>query len=267
MNLHVDSLVAAVFETLKDESINRRVVIPPPSNITSSTTLTDERIKRAETIDSLLQIADSNATLTRRHALRIVSILSEWTSTNRVKLSEFENDTRFLRLCRLLGKNIMSSSSVDKAQNSLNDSYTKSSNSNRGSFRAEDLNTVLSVAGDDEAAKLIASISLAQMVKVMSTLAIRKRRSTPLLRSLAFNISSATEQMNLKQCADIFYAMANLNFHDAVLAAKLCSDIQMCLVKNNDKSAVIGSILTSLGLLKHRDLGLLIKLCYLLIFF
>lgn len=250
--------MAAVFETLKDESANRKTVMSPPSGITSSTTLTDERIKKAETIDRLLQIADSNANLTRRHALRIVSILAEWTSTNRVKLSEFENDMRFLRLCRLLGKNVMFSGSFDNGKSNLSDSLTKSSsfNNNKSSFRAEDLNTVLSVAGDDEAAKLIASISLSQMVKVMSTLAIRKRRSTPLLRSLAFNISSATEQMNLKQCADVFYAMAHLNFHDAVLAAKLCSDIQMSLVKHNDKSAVIGSILTSLGLLKHRDLGL-----------
>lgn len=252
--------MAAVFETLKDETTatNRRVVIPPPSGGRTATTLTDERISKAQTVDHLLKIADSNAALTRRHALRIVSILAEWTSTNRVKLSEFENDNRFLRLCRLLGKNVMSTEGGDMAQtsnasNTVVKSNTFSSNSN--SFRAEDLNTVLSVAGDDEAAKLIASISLPQMVKVMTTLAIRKRRSTPLLRSLAFNISSATEQMNLKQCADVFYAMANLNFHDSVLAAKLCADIQICLSKNNDKSAVIGSILTSLGILKHRDLG------------
>lgn len=246
--------MAAVFETLRDETaLNRNITIPPASGVRSAATLTDERISKAETIDQLLNIADSNATLTRRHALRIVSTLAEWSSTKRVKLSEFEYDARFLRLCRLLGKNMTASNNAfDEKGNSL---VPNANFNHKSSFRADDLNTVLSVAGDDEAAKLIASISLSQMVKVMTTLSIRKRRSTPLLRSLAFNISSATEQMNLKQCADVLYAMATLNFHDSVLAAKLCSDIQVSLAKNKDKSAVIGSILTSLGILKHRDLG------------
>ncbi|XP_054747383.1 FAST kinase domain-containing protein 4 isoform X2 [Anastrepha obliqua] len=117
--------------------------------------------------------------------------------------------------------------------------------------------SLLGVAGDDEAAKLIASISLPQMVKVMSTLAQRKRRSTPLLRSLAFNISSATEQLDLKQSADILFAMASLNFQDSVLAAKICADIQAVLPKNTEKSAVVGSILTSLGIMKYRDLDIM----------
>lgn len=169
---------------------------------------------------------------------------------NRVKLAEFENDTRFLRICRMLGRTISKNGSQPAAvSNNVNNQKRISG------FRTDDLNTVLGVAGDDEAAKLIASISLPQMVKVMSTLAQRKRRSTPLLRSLAFNISSTTEQLDLKQCADVLYAMAMLNFQDSVLAAKICADIQIALPKNVEKSAVVGSILTSLGILKYRDLG------------
>lgn len=77
--------------------------------------------------------------------LQAVSTLADWASTGRVQLSEFETDPRFLKLCRMLGKE------NGKGKNSL----------------FSDLSTVLGITGDDEAAKLISSISLPQMVKVM----------------------------------------------------------------------------------------------------
>lgn len=122
-------------------------------------------------------------------------------------------------------------------------------------FRTDDLNTVMGIAGDDEAAKLIATISVSQMIKVMSALAVKKRRSTPLLRSLAYNISSNSDRLDLKQCADLLYAMAVLNFPDSVLIARIGIDIQNGLAENIDKPAVVGSIVTSLGLLKFRNSG------------
>lgn len=231
--------MAAAFENLQKEetSIN--------SSPSAATAHIDERIVNAKTVNSLLAITESNDSLTRKHALKIVSILAEWSTINRANVSEFENDSRFLKVCRLLGR------TVGKDENAGASNGPKRITG----FRTDDLNTVLGVAGDDEAAKLIATISLPQMVKVMSALASRKRRSTPLLRSLAFNISSATDPLDLKQCADIFYAMATLNFQDSVLAAKVCADIQLALPENTKKSAVIGSILTSLGIMKYRDLG------------
>ncbi|XP_037950789.1 FAST kinase domain-containing protein 4 [Teleopsis dalmanni] len=234
------TLVAAAFESLKnsDENNTEKSTPTPIDNVIN------ERIINAKTVNGLLAIVDGDKTITRTHAFKIVSILSEWSSINKVKISDFENDSRFLRVCRLLGRHTSKASNVNN---------TKAISG----FRTDDLNTVLGVAGDDEAAKLIASISLPQMVKVMSALASRKRRSTPLLRSLAFNISSSTEQLDLKQCADVFYAMATLNFQDSVLAAKLCSDVLATLKKNTEKSAVVGSILTSLGILKYRDLDIL----------
>lgn len=234
-------MVAAAFENLKNDSssgTSKKSSAGSNSNI-------DERIHNAKTINGLLSVAEGSASLTRKHALRIVSILAEWSTVNRVKLTEFENDSRFLKVCRMLGR----------TGKNVNGAGNDNENKRISGFRTDDLNTVLGVAGDDEAAKLIASISLPQMVKVMSALASRKRRSTPLLRSLAFNISSSTENLDLKQCADIFFAMATLNFQDSVLAAKVCADIQAALPKNNEKSAVVGSILTSLGILKYRDLG------------
>lgn len=63
-----------------------------------------------------------------------------------MKTSEFEKDSRFGVVCRLLGTEPMSIPSKDKG--------------------VSDLNTVLGVASDTQAAKMISSISLSQMVKV-----------------------------------------------------------------------------------------------------
>lgn len=74
-------------------------------------------------------------------------MLADWTSNGKVTLPEFESDPRFIRLCRVLTKN---TSIKNKALSS----------------RSEDLSTILSVTADDEAAKLVSSITLPQMVKV-----------------------------------------------------------------------------------------------------
>lgn len=251
-------MVAAAFESLRNENEASVKSTAEKSSTNSAANNIDERIINAKTVNGLLAITENNNAFSRKHALKIVSILAEWSTINRVKISEFENDTRFLRVCRMLGRTALPKNGA----NGKNGNNTGGSNGNNSSkrisgFRTDDLNTVLGVAGDDEAAKLIASISLPQMVKVMSTLAQRKRRSTPLLRSLAFNISSASDQLDLKQSADVLYAMSMLNFQDSVLGAKVCSDVQAALPKNSEKSAVVGSILTSLGIMRYRDLDIL----------
>lgn len=77
----------------------------------------------------------------------MVSVLSDWSSSNKVKLIDFEKDPRFLKLCRILAR-----TPASQAMSSLT--------------MAEDLSTVLGITGDDEAARLIANLSLPQMIKV-----------------------------------------------------------------------------------------------------
>lgn len=89
----------------------------------------------------------------------------------------------------------------------------------------------------------------------MSTLAQQKKRSKPLLHALAYNITRNTDALDLKQCADILYSISVLNYPDHVLLSRVCSDISAGLNNNKDKSAVVGSILTSFGLLKYKDTG------------
>lgn len=167
-------------------------------------------------------------------------------------MSDFENDSRFNKLCRLLGRAVTNKSGVN---NTLHvDSNAKSRNEKKISgIHTEDLNVVLGVTGDDEAAKLVATITLPQMVKVMKNLAIKKRRSTPLLRSLAYHMSTAEFCLDLKQCSDVLYAMASLNFPDEVLLSKLCEDVKKNMKDPVEKSPLIGSIITSLGFLRYRE--------------
>jgi hypothetical protein len=63
-----------------------------------------------------------------------------------------------------------------------------------------------------------------------------------------------TEKLNVKNCADLLYAMAMLNFPDDMLLEKTCDNLCEC-VAFNQKPAVIGSILTSLGLLRYKNTG------------
>lgn len=208
----------------------------------------DEKIINADSVNDLLGIPGQTK-VNRKQALKIVSILAEWSSIQKVKLSDFENDSRFVQLCNVLGR----------ANNRNNGAKSQPSapRSAVSSLQVDDLQTVLGVTANDEAAKLITGLTMPQMIKVMSSLAQKKKRSTPLLRSLAFNISSNTNKLNLKECGDLLYAMASLNFRDTVLTARICVDVESELSENKDKPAPVGSILTSLSLLRYRDTTIL----------
>lgn len=237
-----DPMVAAAFAALSDKEILNS---GSKSGGLASSQVVDDLVGKAKHVTDLLKIADQK--LDRSQALKIVSVIAEWHSVDRIKLSEFENDPRFLKLCQLLGKVGDRSGSGPGGRKSRISSQFQS-------YRNEDLNTVLSVTGDDEAAKLISNINLEQMIKIMSSLAQKRRRSVPLLRSLATNITSKSEQIEPKKCADLLYAMSVLNFYDQNLINRICGDFQKAISTiNTSKSAVIGSICTSLGLIKHRD--------------
>ncbi|KAF6206514.1 hypothetical protein GE061_017747 [Apolygus lucorum] len=171
--------------------------------------------------------------------LKIVTTLAEWSVNGQADMTKYETDSRFVSLCQMLGKTSKRPST-----------FTPSPN------KTGDLSLVLGVTGDDEAAKLISSITLPQMIKVMLSLAFKKRRSVPLLRALSYHISSSSTVLDIKQAADIMYALASLNFPDEVLLEKACCDLLESISKCQ-KTSVIGSISTSLGLLKYKDENLL----------
>ncbi|XP_038221665.1 FAST kinase domain-containing protein 4 [Zerene cesonia] len=224
-------LVAAAFATLNTPESEIRKPSPKSIKI-SRTQQLDNQILKATDVNMLLVVAE-NPVISRRHALKMVSVLSEWSSSNKVKLSDFEKDPRFLKLCRILAR-----TPATQAMASLT--------------MAEDLSTVLGITGDDEAARLIANLSLPQMIKVMKALQQKGRRSTPLLRALSYNITKQPENIDLKKSADLLFSMAALNFPDPVLLDRICGDVITNLPTNKDKPAVVNSIVVSLGLLKYR---------------
>ncbi|CAH2085882.1 unnamed protein product [Euphydryas editha] len=234
------SLVAAAFASLNAPDDDERRKPSVKSMKQSRTQQLDSQILRATDVETLL-LAAENPVVSRRHALKMVSVLSEWSSSNKVKISDFEKDPRFLKLCRILAR-----TPAGQAMSSLT--------------MAEDLSTVLGITGDDEAARLIANLSLMQMIKVMKALQTKGRRSTPLLRALSYNITKQPETIDLKKSADLLFSMASLNFPDPVLLDRICSDIIESLPANTDKPAVVNSILISLGLLKYRHESVLLAL-------
>lgn len=225
------TLVASVFASLKSAEKEGKDISDTFS----------EQITAAKNVEDLLSVVESTK-VSRKHALKIVTVLADWTCAGRIQASDFESDHRFLVLCRVLGR--------------LKPGKIETAPPPPSKVSSNDLATVLGITGDDEAAKLIGKISLPQMIKVMSSLAAKKRRSLPLLRSVAFNISASSDKVDIKQGADVLYASALLNFYDEVLLEKVCSDLYDCILQNK-KRAVIGSIATSLGILKYRDAELL----------
>lgn len=155
------SIVAAAFASLKE--------IDETKSKNASFYIINNKIDNATSVDELLAISEAEL-ISKQHALKVnkclgkliyccsvdfngfiyifylkaVSILAEWASSGKVKLFEFESNPKFLKLCRMLGKE------NSKVKDNL----------------FSDLSTVLGITGDDEAAKLISSISLPQMVKV-----------------------------------------------------------------------------------------------------
>lgn len=139
--LHIrrSSVVAAAFAALKRDQFSFSKPKRPSLN---------DQIQKAETVESLLSLGEATF-LSRSHALKIVSILADWTASNKVKLSDFDSDARFHKLCRLLGK-----SSGNQGRLGIESSVVS------------DLGTVLGVTGDDQAAKLISGMTLDQMIRV-----------------------------------------------------------------------------------------------------
>lgn len=91
--------------------------------------------------------------------------------------------------------------------------------------------------------------------QVFTTLAQQKRRSASLLRALAYNLSGVPQSLDIKQCGDVLYSSAVLNFYDQNLFEKVCADVCRGLTVDlvQHRSAALGSIVTSLGLLRYKE--------------
>lgn len=121
-----------------------------------------------------------------------------------------------------------------------------------------DLNVILGITGDDEAARLVPSLSVGQKIRVLLKLSSQRRRSVTLLRSLAASITAQSEPLGLKRAADVLFAAATLNFPDGPLLERAVGDAVADLAAGGgSKAAAIRSVATSVGLLRYRDVELM----------
>lgn len=195
------------------------------------------RIANAKTVSDLLQMSERN--LNQQNAMAIVTKLSTMTVSKEADVKDFESDYRFLKICKILSR-------LDSAKDTKSIIYKEQQ-------KSAELDMVLSIAGDDEASRIVESLSLPQKVKVFSSLARKKTRSISVLKTLATTISSHSGQLNLKECSDLLFAMTSLNFIDEMLLSRISIDINEELRKNIDKTAVVGSIVTSMGFIKFKE--------------
>lgn len=238
-----------LFETLKADKSDASAGDNAESSAGNSNSVENlnQLIAKAGTMNELLAIVDKPRT-TRFHALKIVSTLAEWSAAGKVKPTDFENNARFIRVCSLLTARAGNNRSIQNLRGNI--AYA--------AVQSKELEMILNVAGEDESAKLIQSLKLSQMVKVLSAMALKRTRSLSLLRNLAYGISSSTEKLNLKECSDVYYALTILNYHDGMLMTRISMDtIANLESKDNIKAAPVGSIAKSVGLLKFKDTGAL----------
>lgn len=239
-------IVFVVFKMLKTidetETTQKEQTSPTPTTKPSQAKPNTDftvRISNAKTVSELLQLTERS--LSQQNAMSILTKLSVWTASNQANVNDFENDYRFLKLCRLLSK------VRNDAKFVVHKDQQKST----------ELEMVLSVAGDDEASKIVEKLSLPQKVRVFSSLARKKTRSITVLKTLASTISGHPSKLNLKECSDLLFAMVNLNFVDEILLSRISIDVNDVLDANKDKTAVVGSIVTSIGFLKYKEPRLL----------
>lgn len=124
--------------------------------------------------------------------------------------------------------------------------------------RSAQLDVVMGVAGDEQAALMCELLSVDQNIRVLSGLAQKKARSPVVLRTISQSIISNTVPLSMKACADVYYSMRVLNYDNEILLPKVGEHVIKQLGKRSDnKVAAVGSIITSLGILRYRDPNLL----------
>lgn len=193
-----------------------------------------------------------------------IGALSTTTTLQKIALQEYEESKNSMvnRVFKKLNDDKLSkSNNVTKTTDSIIKNKRKETKQTSiEKVMTPNVNMSFSVGDLNESFADVKGISLMESVKLMSSLATRQRRVKPLLQTLADNISNTKTKLGIKNIADVLYSMARLNFRNELLLKKLSSDLQI-VIENVDQSPIIGSILTSIGMLRYRNDQLMDELC------
>jgi len=102
---------------------------------------------------------------------------------------------------------------------------------------------------EDRIADLVEDITPGELSSILAELGKKKRRNVPLLKSLTFYLTKHKNMLDIKQISDCIYAMSSLSYKDHDTLERFCTELENH-IHDTDKSAVIRSILISLGQLK-----------------
>ncbi|XP_063981820.1 FAST kinase domain-containing protein 4 [Diachasmimorpha longicaudata] len=196
--------------------------------------------KLQSSIESLLSSINEKF-ISYKQAQHTITLLSQQVEKGNVDLKTLGSDERYMRFCRIIAKKVS----------------TTTVKSTDGEIISEQ--NVLTV-GDLHNPVEVGTLPLAQAVQIFCGLAVRQRRPRPLLRGLAENIIKNSSALTIKNIADILYSMARLNFTEEDLLVRLCEDLRKKIPQIN-QSPIIGSVLTSLGMMRYRDEALMDTLC------
>ncbi|XP_015120725.1 FAST kinase domain-containing protein 4 [Diachasma alloeum] len=178
-----------------------------------------------------------------KQAIHTMTLLSQQVDKGAIDLKTLESDERYKKLCRIITRK-------SGAANAAKSGEGEGSKSLEKTFSVDDL------LESTEVKKL----PLAQSIQLFCGLAVRQRRPRPLLRGLAENIMKSSTSLTIKNVADILYSMARLNFVEEDLLVKLSEGLRE-KIPGVRQSPIIGSILTSLGMMRYRDDALMETFC------
>lgn len=206
-------------------------------------------------VEKLLSSVDSTK-ITSEYSLNIISKLSDLVNQGKAEITDFDSDGRYKALCNhLSGKPRKKSHApklTDSVEHEIQNTKQQLYEKKLGFFF--DMNEIQKMAEDP-------NMSIHKATQIMSKLAFHKSRVVPVLESLANHIVNNNRQINIKTASDILYNIASLNFYNEVLISKIAEDLMSQIPKTDKQySAVIGSILKSIGLLRYRDEKLLMHL-------
>jgi len=111
---------------------------------------------------------------------------------------------------------------------------------------------------EDRLAEIADELNGTDLTAVLYELGRKRRRNVPLLKAISYYLGKNRSDLDIKQASDALFALKKLSFKDQEVLEKLCATIeeQMDFVEN---SAVVRSILTSLGQLHFLHTGVMEK--------
>ncbi|XP_051156823.1 uncharacterized protein LOC127278915 [Leptopilina boulardi] len=180
--------------------------------------------------------------------LNVYTKLSTLVTSGKVKTADFESDPRYKTLCEYMSRNSLVN---DKNTNIIPTMQNVQINNLGLLFDINEINKVIEKP----------NLSMEEAIQILSKLGLFKSRIVPVLQSLRDCIVKSNDTIHMKWASDIMYNMSVLNFYDEQLMLRILPTlIQKIPTIRNDNSAVIGSVLKSIGLLRYRNEELLLTI-------